>query len=257
MRKTVSYLLCAVLGILVGLTGFKVFLGFVQYQESAKFYDTLVKEVVTPVAPQRALESTEQPKVYTPWNKLITVDLESLQETNPDVVGWVFFEDIDISYPVVHSRSNTKYLYKLYNGTENNSGSIILESTNSPFFTDKHSILYGHNMKDLSMFGKLKFYQQKKGYLKKHKFFQVFTNTQIYRFQIVKFEETTKNSKLYQTQFEDSVDFNNFRDEFLAPEGVKVPETPFEQWVTLSTCYGGNQRFTVTAVCVDTIGRIP
>ena len=258
MRKVISYLLCGVVGIFIGLFAFKVYAALIQYDKSASFYDSVSKEVVKVCTPtQNVQETQDSVEVEIPWHKQIYVDLESLQLENSDVVGWIYFEDVDINYPIVHSENNTDYLRRLYTGVDNQAGSIILETTNSPLFTDTHSIVYGHNMKDLSMFGKLRYYQQDPEYLDAHKYFQIFTNDTIYRYQIVGWQEVAKDSNIYQTSFTDIETFEEFKETYLLKDVTDIVETPFNQWVTLSTCLVGDQRLTVTAVCVDSIGRVP
>jgi len=86
----------------------------------------------------------------------ITVDFQKLWEINPDIKAWIYLEELDIHYPVVQGESNDDYLYTSVMGTANSAGSIFLDSHNKPDFSDPHTIIYGHNMKNGSMFGSLK-----------------------------------------------------------------------------------------------------
>lgn len=82
------------------------------------------------------------------------VDFDELIATNSDCVGWIYVPSIDISYPVVQSKDNKEYLTKTFYGKKNNSGCIFNDATIDSAFRQK-TILYGHNMKDGSMFAKL------------------------------------------------------------------------------------------------------
>jgi len=86
----------------------------------------------------------------------IVVDFEALWETNPDIKAWIYLEEANISYPVVQGETNEEYLYTSVKGTANSGGSIFMDSYNSADFSDPHTIVYGHNMKNGSMFGSLK-----------------------------------------------------------------------------------------------------
>jgi len=92
----------------------------------------------------------------------MTVDFDALWKVNPDVKGWIYLEALGITYPVVKGETNDDYLYTSVKGTANSGGSIFMDYRNSDDFLDPHTLIYGHNMKDGSMFGKLKkLYDQK------------------------------------------------------------------------------------------------
>lgn len=69
--------------------------------------------------------------------------------------GWLYSEALDISYPVVQGGQRCVSSYDVQ-GTSNFAGSIFLDYQNQGDFSDGNTIVYGHNMKNLSMFGKLK-----------------------------------------------------------------------------------------------------
>ena len=72
-----------------------------------------------------------------------------------DMVAWITVRDTNIDYPVMQGDDNSKYLNVNPYGDYSLSGSIFLDSRNSPDFTDAYSILYGHHMENGSMFGAL------------------------------------------------------------------------------------------------------
>lgn len=116
-------------------------------------YDTLTlkEEVITPENDEDA-EETET---------LFTVNpkLDGLQEINPDVIGWIEIPDTNIDYPVVQGDDNQYYIDHTIYGTENAAGSIFMEMQNEGDFSDLVTFLYGHRMRDGSMFGNLKYYE--------------------------------------------------------------------------------------------------
>ena len=63
------------------------------------------------------------------------------------------FETLDISYPIVQTTDNDHYLHYTFEGQRNANGAIFLEHTNSSDFEDCNTIIYGHNMRNGSMFG--------------------------------------------------------------------------------------------------------
>ena len=81
------------------------------------------------------------------------VDFDTLAQTNPDVVGWICVPGTAINYPVVQTDNNTKYLSTLFDGTANPVGAIFLDCDDTaPGMVDQQTTLYGHHMRDHSMF---------------------------------------------------------------------------------------------------------
>jgi sortase B len=87
------------------------------------------------------------------------VDLSALQEVNGDVIGWIYLPDSAISYPILASQDNNEYLTQAWDGTSNAGGSIFLDERNESDLSDANVILYGHRMRDGSMFAALKNYR--------------------------------------------------------------------------------------------------
>ncbi|MCB6609917.1 class B sortase [[Clostridium] symbiosum] len=83
------------------------------------------------------------------------VDFESLRAVNPDVVAWVEIPGTDISYPVVQTGDNETYLKRDFEGRNSASGAIFLDMDSDADFMGLHSILYGHHMKNQTMFAQL------------------------------------------------------------------------------------------------------
>lgn len=87
------------------------------------------------------------------------IDFEGLRKINEDLVAWIQIPGIGVDYPVVQGEDNEYYLYHTFQKENNKAGSIFLDYRNHDDFTDRRVILYGHNMKDGSMFSNLKQYQ--------------------------------------------------------------------------------------------------
>lgn len=100
--------------------------------------------------------------VFTGFESQYPVQAWSLFTKYSDVVGYITVEDLDIGYPIVQGTDNEYYLTRDYKGMESKSGSIFLDYRNSLNSLDKHTILYGHNMADGTMFaGLLKLFNPK------------------------------------------------------------------------------------------------
>ena len=121
-----------------------------------------------------------------------------------------------------------------------------------PDFNDCHTILYGHNMKNGSMFGSLKQYKND-GFYEKNAYFTVFTEDAAYRYQIFTYSDVPEDSDVYTTGYLPDETFDGFLTELLKSSykdtGVAVGKD--DKVLTLSTCSGDGLRFVVHAVRVD------
>lgn len=79
--------------------------------------------------------------------------LTELQEINPDVRAWLTVYETNIDYPVVQGETDWDYINTDIYGEFSLSGSIFLDSRNSPDFSDAYNIVYGHHMDNGGMFG--------------------------------------------------------------------------------------------------------
>ncbi len=195
--------------------------------------------------------SVEEPDVW--WN-YASVNLEDLKSKYPDVVGWIIFENEDISYPILYSGDNTKYLRTTYTGEVARAGSIFLDGEATPDFSDPHVLIYGHNMRDLSMFGKLRYYKTNRDYYQNHQYFQIFTGDKIYRYQIFAYEDVPENSDIYYTYGTNPSGFKDVIDEITSSSycSSDIVATEDDHIVTLSTCTAeDDMRLIVSAVRLD------
>ena len=94
-------------------------------------------------------------------------DFDALLQVNNDVIGWIYIEGTDISYPLLCGRDNQQYLFQSYEKKYLTAGSIFIDYRCSRDFTDSRMVVYGHNMHNGSMFGKLDKFT-KESYMKKH-----------------------------------------------------------------------------------------
>ena len=93
--------------------------------------------------------------------------LSALTEINPDFVGWIAIPGTKISYPVVRGADNTRYLRTTFSGASNPAGAIFMDQGCDKGFDAPVCLIYGHNMRDKSMFGSLAVFLDK-GFLNKN-----------------------------------------------------------------------------------------
>lgn len=208
-------------------------------------------------------EQTYSFRYEGPWTNQINVDIRSIMSKYPDVKGWLFFENEDISYPIVQGLSDDTYLRTSYDGQKTVAGSIFMESENAYDFSDPHTIIYGHNMRNNTMFGHLDNYMKHSGYYDYHKYFQIITtdtsgNTVKYRYKIFSYGKTTASSKVYTVCRSNDEVFGDVI-QYIQSGALKLTDVPVyqtDQVITLSTCSGKNNRVYVSAVKIDSYSEV-
>ena len=175
------------------------------------------------------------------------IDFVQLQEVNEDIVGWLRVRALDISYPVVQGEDNDFYLHRTFEKTDNFAGCLFMNCDNAPNYTDQNTIIYGHNMKNGSMFGKLKQFREEETF-NKSKYFWIFTKDLIYQYRIFSAYVVNKTGLNYQTFFTED-EFEQLLETAYASSEVDNSNVTVEKTdriVTLSTCTGDDAtRFVV------------
>jgi len=232
--------------------------------EEEMITSSLTEEYITDDELPEEDESAEEAAIeYTyryegPWSSQIDVDIRSLMSAYPDVKGWIFFENEDISYPIVQGSSDDTYLRNSYDGQITVAGSIFMEAQNASDFSDPHTIIYGHNMRNNTMFGAFDNYLSQSNYYEFHKYFQIITtdisgNIIKNRYKIFSYGKTQASSKVYTVCHKNDDSLGEVI-QYIQSGSARVTDIPVyqtDQVITLSTCSGKNKRLYVSAVKVD------
>ena len=238
LNVTVKILLVCVLAYCL----YKLIPKLLEYKESDDAYKKIRSEALKdpetePETPRESvLSEAEETETETETEKsdALRIDWEKFEGT--DIVAWLELDEI--SYPVLHSDSNQKYLHHLPDGTYNYGGSIFLYSQNSPLFTDEASFIYGHNMANGSMFGKLRRYSDSK--YRDHCFYVYLPDgtRRTYRFYSV--VSVPDGSAAYRWSFGSEDEFMEWQKMLMNGSMYSNSATPSidEKYVLLSTCHG-------------------
>lgn len=182
------------------------------------------------------------------------VDFDELMKINKDTVGWIRFykEPSQINYPVVQGADNDLYLHKTFSANENTLGAIFVDAAASSDFTDKNTIIYGHRMKDGSMFRKLEEYKDK-DFWKENPYFYIYTpDGREITYKIYSVGQVLDTSDTYLTSFASDEEYQTFLDMTMkeADYDTEVKVTTDDTVVTLSTCTAASDehRFVVRGV---------
>ncbi|MCQ2493793.1 MAG: class B sortase [Lachnospiraceae bacterium] len=276
-KRIVSEILLVIIISIIVLTGVVIYAvyrlrsGYKDYETASEVYESAQKQYVLINRPGEATESenvmiplqyTEQDDYLSQddnegfrWYDIVDINFSDLGNVNSEVCGWIYFENEDISYPLMYSGDNTKYLDHDYTGAALRSGAIFVDGTNNNDFSDAHTLIYGHNMIDSSMFGKLNYYKTDEDYYEGHKYFQIITPTKKLRCEIVSYKDVPADGYIYKTYKRYDSGFTSFALNYVFKNSYIQPNvsiTNDDRIITLSTCSGSdNIRFVVSAVVVD------
>lgn len=151
LGRTLRIILIVILLALIAFSGYNIFKIIMNYHE----IDVVAEEAV-------------EKYVYVDEDDFPKVDFEALQAVNSDMVAWLYIPDTNVNFPVVQGSSNQTYLTLDYQGNWSIAGSIFMDVACSYDFSDAETLLYGHNMHNGAMFGRLKKFNDGK-YLEAHK----------------------------------------------------------------------------------------
>ena len=220
---------------------------FTDYKKGEDVYTKIEDEFVV-VQPQKDEDETKE----LPWYELADVNVAGLKSQYEDVVGWIFFEKEDISYPIMQGKDNDEYLHNAYDGEWVKAGSIFMDYRANPDYSDTHTVIYGHNMGNLSMFGRLRFYRNYEGYYDDHMYFQIFTEDEILRYQIFSYQVVSSTDDVYQRE---DITAKELSDKLMktAIDGKYLDIEEEDKIVTLSTCTNADdkERLIVNAVLIE------
>jgi len=166
----------------------------------------------------------------------IQVAFDSLLAENPEVTGWLYCPDTPINYPVVQAENNKKYLRRDLHGKYLVTGTLFVEFRNRAITEDRNYIIYGHNMKDDSMFGSLLNYADQ-AYYDAHPVLYYLTPQGDYKIELIAGLMVPDNFGIY-TPTPDELWFAEFLADARAQSGFRSPVTVSgsDRIVTLSTC---------------------
>lgn len=180
--------------------------------------------------------------------------LNTLQQQYEDVVGWISIEGMKVDYPILQTDNNEFYLRHNYKGTESRAGSIFLDYRNDANLTDRHSIIYGHVLRNGSMFGQLANYAEME-FAQRHQFIEIELAGKKINLQVFAAYETTTDFYYIETDFTDT-SFADFIDTIQDKSQIdlQVNVTEQDQLITLSTCttsVSDAERFVVHAKVIE------
>ena len=183
------------------------------------------------------------------------IDYGALSGVNADFTAVLHVPSLSITYPVVKSKDNEEYLHRTFEGKANFAGSIFLDANAKGSYDHKNTFIFGHNMKNGTMFGKLKYFLRDDQLANSNPYVFLCRPEGITRYRIFSYYLTTVESPIY-NDFEGDKGYDQYLSliqRLSSYRNYPKDSIDFSQRpdiITLSTCSGpsgGNQRFIVQA----------
>lgn len=183
----------------------------------------------TEAEPETEPEETEAPYVSP-------IDFEALWAENPDVVGWITIPDTMIDYPILHTDNNEIYLHTDFNGKDSVYGAIYLDCDSEPDFSGWNNPIYGHHMRDGSMFKDVVKFKDE-DFFKEHQYFKIYTPERTIHLKAISCYYTGSDGIVRKTRFQDQESYDTWLMERLKPcKYAEIPEVSIGSVFTLVTC---------------------
>ncbi|SFA76743.1 sortase B [Acetitomaculum ruminis DSM 5522] len=205
-----------------------------------------------------SVKKTEKTTAFIPEKD---INWDELRKKNKDIYAWIYIPDVNIDYPVCqHDSDNEYYLNHNLDGSSGLPGVIYSENYNSKDFLDVHTLLYGHNTKDGSMFSALHDFEDENFFNKEEHYIYIYTSQFNYVYEIFAayiyndehliLNYDLDNEYVYEQYIKD---IYTVSDKGYGKANIKndITVTKENKIITLSTCLDGESdgyRYLVTGV---------
>lgn len=185
------------------------------------------------------------------------VDFVKLKKINPDIYAWINIPGTVIDYPIVRNADdNAYYLTHTVENKKSAYGAIYTEDYNDMDFADFNTVIYGHNMKNGTMFGSLKKYRNK-SFFDENREINVYMPGRIMKYRIFAAHITDDRHILLSYDFKNESVRNEYISDIFSNKNMsslfdqEIPLTADDRIITLSTCTGKTEeRYLVQGVLI-------
>ena len=252
-RKLPFILLSLVFASVAIFSGYKLRTGMMEYNAGKETYEQLQQfvsfhedtkpdqeepDVTAGQDPDHSEQTAPQESVGA-GEKIVLpkVNFVALKAINEDVVGWIYQEGTTVNYPVVQGEDNHEYLYWLINGDYNGAGTPFMDFRNEPDFSDRNTVIYGHNMNNGTMFADFHKYVDQE-YYDEHPTMLLMTPDEDYTVEFFAGYISTLDTDAWQMQFSSDKEYTDWLETAKEKSAFKsnVVPTVDERVITLSTC---------------------
>ena len=238
-------ILIAVLACVCAFSLYKIITIQLNYSKMDSANEAVVEEIFqtqdeSPSSESELEEETEDPYADIDWPDF-SYDHDAALEINSDAAGFLYIPATGIQLPVVQGEDNSYYLKHLFDGSYGSAGCLFINANIAEGIDSTHVIIYGHKMRNKSMFGyNDNFLDQSYYETEGNNVFYVYTADYVRQYTIYTVYKTSATSSTYTYNFSSLELLREYAEETKSQSvydtGVDVSEA--EQIVTLSTCAG-------------------
>ena len=197
---------------------------------------------------QELMEYKPEPVIYEPKadsdtsgvEEIVNQSIINLQKKNADVIGWLTIPGTQIDYPFLWSDDYSKYLRTDINGQSSTAGAIFMDYRCDRTLKGAHSILFGHNMNNDSMFGSLPYFRDRAFFLENQEGYIYLSNENLKLQAIACMVVKSSNAEVYgvaetdkqKERFIEVIREGNIHGSESIPEDLSVND----RFIILSTC---------------------
>ena len=237
-RINLRSLLMLVFLVILIFSGYKIIKWFLNNKENEDVQSNLAQYV------EINKEENDEENKNDKEDNAYKIDFKALKEINSDTIGWLKVNGTNIEYAVVQADDNNYYLKHNFEKQNNNAGWIFADYKNKSDYTDYNTVIYGHNMRNDSMFGTLKNALKKEWYNKEeNRHIVLVTENGIFKYEIFSIYEEKVSDYPIQTNFSSDNEYlkflNTVKDKSIKDFNVELPAE--KGIITLSTCGNDNK----------------
>ena len=232
-KRILNIVIYLILFLVLICSGFKLYFWY----EDKKSNDETIEQLKNNV-------KLEKIKTDNSNNEKYIVDFKKLKSENNDVVAYIKVNNTNIEYPIVKTSNNNFYLNHSFDKSKNSRGWIFADYKNKFDNTDKNIVIYGHNMRDGSMFGSLKNILKEEWYNNSENIKIILTteNEEIF-YEVFSVYKIETEDYYIKTDFSTDSEYHKFlniiKDRSIKNFNVKVNTS--DKILTLSTCANNNK----------------
>lgn len=231
MKKIFTIIIDTILLCVAIFCIFNVYNKVVEYKKADNVYETISESVndnTNKTDTTNKVEDNKPNSVLSKYNKLIA--------DNEDYRCWLKMDNTKIDYPVVQSNDNSYYLDRDFNKNHLAAGSIFMDFRNN-FDSDKSVVIYGHNMRNGTMFGELDNFK-KESFFNENNKFKIEYKDKTYTYEVFSVYIGDASENFVEVEFdsdEDYIDYlNRIKSKSLFKSDIEVSNN--DKIVTLYTC---------------------
>lgn len=200
----------------------------------------------------KANNKIQQMMEVTPNENILNKEKE-LKQINPDYKLWLKIPNTEVNYPVVQTDNNEYYLHHNFKNAESIEGNLFIYNKYNPE-TSRNLLIFGHNMRNGSMFGSLWPYKDT-NFFKENKYIYVMQGDYLYKYEIFGDAVVHADNPYLKVNFANQQDFEDYINDFKSHAYFwrDVPIDSQTKLLTLSTCSYefDNGRFVIVSKLID------